>query len=236
MRNSEFQLKDLTAINAEEEDTLFSLFFNSTKNFSSVETKDLQSYYSHFENFDKERKITKRENYDSVFFSHFINSSRIDTNYIVSEERINEERVLYLDREVSPLLISYIKNEDFEFGQNCESIRVVEKELGINKTAAQAWFNQLYLRYFKSNEAILIGLLRILEYIGEDLYPMGQTIAIASLSHKDNEVKELGVRILETSISLDNYNILKNILVDTKWLQDYIDQVIKDFEKELCLY
>jgi hypothetical protein len=159
-----------------------------------------------------------------------------DTNYIVSENEIMENRLHYLKAEISPLFISLVKTEDFEFGQKSESIKLVENELKTNKIATQNWLNDLYIQYFSSDEKVLIGILRIIEYFDEEtLYPISQTIALASLVNKNDEIKEICIRIFENWGSLRSYQILKGIKTDTKWLQLYINQVIKDIEKELCL-
>jgi hypothetical protein len=149
---------------------------------------------------------------------------------------IISKKVLYLETEVTPLLISLIKNEDFEFGQNSESIRLVHDEIRENELATKEWFNRLFNHYFasKTETNILVGLLRIVEFLSESFYPIYQTMAFASLSHSNNEVKELGVRILEADCSDENLKMLKSIQVETKWLQDYINQVIEDFEQILC--
>ena len=153
----------------------------------------------------------------------------------ISENEINQNRLEYLKIQVTPLFISFIKDEEFEFGQKSESIEIVERELNINKIAVQHWLNDLYLQNFSKDEKILIGILRIIEYFKEDvLYPISKTIALASLVNKSDEVKEICVRIFENWGSLESYEILKGVNSDTKWLKMYIDQVIKDIEKKLC--
>jgi hypothetical protein len=158
-----------------------------------------------------------------------------NTNYTVSENEINEQRLQYLKTKISPLFISLVKNEEFEFGQKSESIRLVEIELNINQIATEKWINDLYLQYFSKDEKILIGILRVLEYFDEDTLSNLSTIALACFSHKSDEVKEMGVRIFENWGTLKSYEILKSVKIDTKWLQSYINQVIKDIETELCL-
>jgi len=161
----------------------------------------------------------------------------INTNYVISADKEIESKIQYLNNKISPLLISLIKSEVFEFGQKSESIKLIEEQLQNNKMATQNWFNSLYLKYFMSDDKILIGLLRIVEYFEEKmLYPVGPTMAIASLAHKNDEIKELGVRIFEGwDYSIMNYKTLKNIQVEALWLQKYINQVINDIEVELCL-
>jgi len=171
--------------------------------------------------------------FDEIFISVDENS----TNFKLDENLINQKRISYLEQKVSPLLISLIKNEDFEFGKTNESVKIIEEQFEFNSVATQNWFNKLYIKYYACDEKILIGLLRIVESLHEKaLHPTGEIMAIAALSHKNDEVKELGVRIFENWCSLTSYEILKSIKVETVWLQEYIDQVIKDIEVELCLY
>ena len=179
----------------------------------------------------------KVENRPNINLGKFLRSSEeYSTNFFFDENAINEKRMRFLKEEVTPQLLSFIKEEDFEFGQKSESINLVEKQIHINAIATKNWFNQLYLNYFRTDRKILLSLLRIVEYLDKELlFPTGQTMAISALVHSNDEVKELGVRILENWCSIDSYEILKHIKVDTQWLQQYIDQVILDLEKELCL-
>jgi hypothetical protein len=162
------------------------------------------------------------------------NISINNTEYTISENEIIEKRLTYLKNKVSPLFISLVKSEDFEFGQKSESIKIVENELNENRFATQYWLNDLYIQYFSTDEKILIGILRVFEYFDEDVfYPTSHTIALASLVNRSDEIKEVCVRIFENWGSIKSYEILKGIKTDTKWLQAYINQVIKDIEKDL---
>jgi len=164
------------------------------------------------------------------------NISIHNTEYAISENEIMEKRLEYLKNKVSPLFISLVKNEYFEFGQKSESIKIVERELKENRIATQNWLNDLYLQYFSTDEKILIGILRIFEYFDEEvLFPASHMIALASIVNKSDEIKEIGIRIFENWGSIKSYETLKGIKTDTKWLQTYINQVVKDIERELCL-
>ncbi|MBS1774733.1 MAG: hypothetical protein JSS64_00445 [Bacteroidetes bacterium] len=159
-----------------------------------------------------------------------------DTNYIISENEIMENRVLYLKKEVTPLFISLLKYEDFEFGQKSESIKIIQRELLVNRVATINWLNELYVKYFSKDEKILIGILRVLEYFNEKVfYPNSYTIALSSLVHKNDEIKEIAIRIFENWASITSYEILKNVQIETPWLKSYISEVVKDLEEELCL-
>ena len=178
------------------------------------------------------KKKSEKKMVNELSFDISVNN----TDYTVSENEIMEKRVEYLKTKISPLFISLVKNEDFEFGQKSESIRLVENELNKNKIATQNWLNDLYLQHFSKDEKILIGILRIFEYFDEDaFYPTSHTIALASIVNRSDEIKEMCVRAFENWGSLNSYEILKGIRTEAKWLQAYINQVIKDIEKELCL-
>lgn len=167
-------------------------------------------------------------------YNEDLNSS----NYRLTENLINNQRIEYLEKMVSPLFITLLKYDEFEFGTKGESVKLMEEHLKINTLATITWFKSLYLHYFANDDKILIGILKVIDALSlenEAIQFEGKFMAMAALLHKNNEIKELGVRIFENNCSFDNYNILRNIHVETKWLQDYINQVKVDFKKELCL-
>ena len=87
-----------------------------------------------------------------------------------------------------------------------------------------------------SDEKVLIGILRVLEYFNEKVfYPNSYTIALSSLVHKNDEIKEIAIRIFENWASINSYEVLKNVQIETPWLKSYIREVLKDLEEELCL-
>lgn len=150
-------------------------------------------------------------------------------------EELNQEYFNSLKTKVEPLLLSLLRNEDFEFDIIPESVKLIETHLRENPFATKQWFNEIYVEYFH-DEKVLIALLGIIVFLTEqDLYPINKTMALAALTHRNDEVKELGVRAFESWASHDSLRILKEVKLDTKWLQEYIDQVIKDLEFELCL-
>jgi hypothetical protein len=204
------------------------------------ETKLFTPFFSEIINEIQKIDTQKTENNNLLSFTPnvLISHVNINTNEIKTVEQINQEKVSYLETEITPLLISLLKNEDIEFGQNNESIRLVYNKIKENELATKEWFYRLFNHYFGSEKEtnILIGLLYIVEFLHEGFNSMSQTIALASLSHRNNEIKEFGVRILEASCTIDNLNILKSIETGTKWLQDYINQVIEDFNQTLCQY
>lgn len=182
-------------------------------------------------NFDKISNNSKSFNNQIDLFT-----SVNDTNYIISENEIMENRLIYLKKEVTPLFVSLLKYEDFEFGKKSESIKIIQKELKTNRVATINWLNELYVKYFSKDEKVLIGILRVLEYFNEKVfYPNSYTIALSSLVHKNDEIKEIAIRIFENWASITSYEVLKNVQIETTWLKSYISEVLKDLEEELCL-
>lgn len=182
-------------------------------------------------NFDKILNDSKSFNNQIDLFT-----SVNDTNYIISENEIMENRLIYLKKEVTPLFVSLLKYEDFEFGKKSESIKIIQKELKTNRIATINWLNELYVKYFSKDEKVLIGILRVLEYFNEKVfYPNSYTIALSSLVHKNDEIKEIAIRIFENWASINSYEVLKNVQIETPWLKSYIREVLKDLEEELCL-
>lgn len=150
-----------------------------------------------------------------------------------SENLINQRRDDHLKKYVTPRLISLLKDEDFEFGYISRSEELIREQLNINSLATRNWINEIFISNF-DNEIILMGILRIIGRFDESLiFPQGQTIALAALSHKSDEIKELGVRAFEKWNSIESLAILKKLNFDKVWLQDYVTEVIHDIEEEI---
>lgn len=175
-----------------------------------------------------------RDFYNVILPSNFIIEEN-STNFIYDENIINQRRQEYLDSKITPLLVSLLKYEDVEYGIKSEGEKIIREQIENNCIVALNWINDLYIRFF-NDEKILTGLVKIIGNIEENkISSVGQLIALASLSHKNNEIKELGVRAFENWASPKSYSILSNLNVGDGWLQEYINQVVKDLEKELCL-
>ncbi|MFY7665980.1 hypothetical protein [Flavobacterium sp.] len=191
----------------------------------------------------KKRKSLKRNQFD-----FFINESNVtDHNFIYelltptidsassSENKINGNREEHLRKIFTPKFLTLIKEEDFEFGFTSRSEELIRSQLKINALATRNWLNEIFINYF-DNEVVLIGLLRVISRFEENIiFPQGQTIALAALSHSNDEIKELGIRSFEKWCSVDSLNILRKLNLNSSWLQEYVNEVITDLEEQLCL-
>ena len=171
---------------------------------------------------------------DNGFFYDLLTPT-IDTTSS-SENKINGNREDFLRINITPQFISLIREEDFEFGFVSRSEELIKEQFQINALATRNWLNEIFLKYF-DDDYILIGLMRIISRFEESqIFPQGQTIALASLSHSNDEIKELGIRAFEKWCSRESINILKKLNFNSTWLQEYTNEVINDLEDQLCHY
>lgn len=158
-----------------------------------------------------------------------------DANEDSTENRLNKTRSSILDKNYTRTFINLLKEEDFEFGYSTRSEDMLNEQLKINALATRNWLNEIFIKNFH-DQSVIIGILRIIgRFEPSIIFPQGQTIALAALSHSNDEIKELGIRAFEKWCSLESLEILKSISTNVSWLNEYIDEVIIDFEEQLCL-
>lgn len=151
---------------------------------------------------------------------------------LADENAANEKRLDQLRRTFSARLIGSIRDEDFEYGVDTKADAMVREQMKLNKLATKSWLNSLFVENFEDT-AILTGLLHIvarLEYL--EVYPEGQTMALAALSHSDLRVQECGIRAFESWASVESLGVLENVSVCSEWLAEYLSQVVSDLRKE----
>jgi hypothetical protein len=153
-------------------------------------------------------------------------SALIDENYF------NRQRLRLLRQQFTNELLDLIQEEDFEYGMQTRADELVRQHMMLNHLATKSWLNSIFVESF-THVPVLLGLLRIVARINYvDIYPEGQTMALAALSHRDTSVKECGVRAFESWESIEGLKILENLSVTPQWLQEYIDQVVSDLRSE----
>lgn len=131
-------------------------------------------------------------------------------------------------------LLHIILEQDFEYGFDSPADLFIKHLLNQNPTVTREWLNYIFQEYFY-DQRILIGLLQILSHMDYfEIYPQGQAIAVAALSHLDSEVRECGIRAFENWSNIVSLNVLRNLKYPEEWLQEYVQQVISDLEEELA--
>lgn len=137
-----------------------------------------------------------------------------------------EENVDYF----SCQLIEILKRQDFEYGYFSEADKYIENILQINTIFAKEIINRTFISKIE-DEKVLLGLLQLVGHCDYmRVYPVGQTIAIASLSFKNVEIKEAGIRAFENWNRKETAPILKRVEAGRTWLDEYLASVIKILE------
>lgn len=215
-------------ISTEESNNDFTLIFTESDSIQQSEKKN--NFFNNNYLFDfsiKESNVSVIELFPKIV----IPKNQITSS---SENKNNVPRENYLREKLTTKFLNLIKDEDFEFGFISRSEELVRNELLINALATRNWLNEIFVKYF-DNEVVVIGILRIVARFEESIiFPQGQTLAIAALSHSNNEIKELGIRAFENWCSMDSLRILKTLDMNNKWLTDYVNEVISDQQIKLC--
>ncbi|MFH0924890.1 MAG: hypothetical protein V1872_04545 [bacterium] len=196
---------------------------------SSTNTGDILLGYNE-QNFLIEKLKTGYPRLETEELSDF--EETISTSSMIDENYINESRFNLLKKQFTKNLITLITEEDFEYGIETKADILVRSQMKINSLTTKHWLNSIFVEYI-SDISIVIGLLRIIARIDFFIiYPEGQTMAVAALSHKNVGIQECGVRAFESWGTLVGLKILENLKVSSSWLQEYIDQVALDLKKE----
>ncbi len=156
---------------------------------------------------------------------------RVSTTTI-DENVVNRNRLRLLRTQFTSNLMTLILEDDFEYGIETKADKLVRDQISLNALVTKEWLNSLFVENFE-NVPIALGILRLIarmEY--SEVYPQGQTMALAALSHSNEQIQECGVRAYESWVSLDSLQILENLSVSTQWLQEYIDEVVSDLRKQ----
>jgi len=132
----------------------------------------------------------------------------------------------------STQLLSLLRTEDVESGIANPSEVFVKQALNENKALALQMINKVYVDNV-GNAHIKIGILHLCSHIDYSTgYPTLQTIALAALNDRNDDVKDYAVQCYENWNHKDGLRILKTIHTDTCWLQNYIDGVIASLSED----
>lgn len=142
--------------------------------------------------------------------------------------------IAFLHKNYKARLLSLIHTDSFEPGCINNTISFIQSLFKFGENAVVQWLCQLYQDYL-NDPIVLIGLLNVNIYYSNEFKSVGIIMALAAMTNKSQEVKELGVRVLESHCCIEHYNALVSIQCEEQWLMDYIKQVIIDFKEELCL-
>lgn len=84
----------------------------------------------------------------------------------------------------------------------------------------------------KKKISVLVGILHLLSHLEYDqIFPIGQYIALVAIEHKNKEIAEYGIKCYENWGNPDGIEKLQAISFSTSWLQSYANQVIADLSE-----
>ncbi|OGS70992.1 MAG: hypothetical protein A3F91_11235 [Flavobacteria bacterium RIFCSPLOWO2_12_FULL_35_11] len=179
--------------------------------------------------------IFREENYSKSFIKLDDNSEIIIDSSGSFENNYNEIRLLNLERLFTEKLKLYILEETFEYGYENKADTLVKSQMSLNRVVTKEWLNNIYVHNYNNSE-YMNGILRLISRFEiDEISPQGPTMAIAAIAHKNEEIQESGIRAFESWSSFNHINILKSIKVESEWLREYLNSVIKNIEAEYAV-
>ena len=148
-------------------------------------------------------------------------------------ERSFKRLVERFSREATPRILSMIREQELEYGYESPAEQFIREKFAESPSVAKEWLGRLFLEYFDAPDVLVALLHAISHFEYNDIFPTGQMMALAALRHENPEVRESGVRALESWGNSDSLKVLRAIRFREKWLQNYVEQVVRDLEQEL---
>ncbi|KSV58798.1 hypothetical protein [Acetivibrio ethanolgignens] len=128
-------------------------------------------------------------------------------------------------------IISLLKNDIYDPGTVTELQLYVENQLKIDKEKTQSVLQSIYLEEFE-HTSLFVNLLQVISQIEYKMIePAGPIMALAATRHWDCEVREYGLRCYENWEDPACLSVLKALYFEEKWLQNYLEMLIADFEE-----
>lgn len=159
-------------------------------------------------------------NYQIEFIKNKEDSSNTEGNLNVRNEILINKQSEYLSH--------VLKCTSYESGFESDAEKIVREMRRKDEGQAYLVVNRCFLNNF-GNSYVLMGILHLISHFNYDeVKNTYQSIAIGSITHSDNNVKEMAVQCFENWDDIDTLDILKNIESGVPWLQSYINQVIED--------
>lgn len=164
-------------------------------------------------------------------------AGRIDetasSEWQTEENAANNARLQHYRRDLSARFLNLVAESDLDYGFSSALDTFLRKCLAENALVTKDWLNALFVEYF-GNVAVVTGILRTVAHLEyNEVTPQGPTMALAALSHANVEVKECGIRALESWARPDCLRILENLGGLEPWMREYVNQVIADLKLEL---
>lgn len=164
-------------------------------------------------------------------------TSKVETakTHIESTSSVTRNNVgITIKHDLYSILSACFENEIFETGIVNQSEKYFLNEfkkdaLGSLNTLQLLFWNNFSLYGRKTNN--LTGILHTISHMDyEAIYPIGVSMAISALNHKNNEVAEYAIKCFENWNHVDGISKLESVKFSSKWLEDYAVEVIAELK------
>lgn len=196
---------------------------NSSNNINGIQKQN--SIFFRGKNIWKEVSHENIATSCSLYHSYEVDSSRRMNDFLVREDRDFETD--------TKRLMSKIQYSYFEPGIWTEADagfeQLVKKTGSLQK--AMSFLSEIANKNLK-DEHVLEGILHILSnYSYEEIAPYGISIAIACAFNHSLVIQDLLITCLDEWNSVDSIDILKGLIIEVHWLDDYREEVLMRLEK-----
>lgn len=156
-----------------------------------------------------------------------------DFDKLLVERKVHSEKIKLdnlIDELTKKLVVSlkYFSIDDAEISQAERLALDIEREYS-SRVLGEILQN-IYIQY-NDYSNMLLGLCKIIgRFELEEVMPWGPTMLVGLLSHKNETVKEYAVAVVENWADIDMLPILRNLDCSSKWLKEYIEDVVNYLE------
>lgn len=217
MLNENFVLSNLNETELREEK------INSSLNKVYVLYKSREQYDNTEKglSFGSETPKLKRENISYL-------EKLIAEEKVLAEQKKWEELVLHLTTRMVNAL-KYFTVEDTEL-TNAERL-VMEIERKYSSRILGEVLQSIYIQY-NEYPNMLVGICKAIGHFElKEVMPWGPTMLVGLLSHKNENVKEYAIAVVENWADTNLLPVLKNLDCASEWLKEYIQNVVNYLEE-----
>lgn len=181
-------------------------------------------------------KLSYNEKYIEGLYDNSSNGTKNRLNTLTDNSSNKKNKSTIDDKRVNQLKVeleNMLKNDEFDVGYESKSSIYFKKIMEQNQIEAKEALQRCFVDNY-SNAKIIYGTLSIISDIEyDDVYPVGQAIALGSGNHINDDIKEATIRVFEHWCNEESLKLINNISFSDKWLDNYRLRVINDIRENL---
>lgn len=173
----------------------------------------------------------REQNISAVAYSSFLKSEKFIPRKFDTKSNTIYDDVADFKMAVVEKFKSSIMSEELEFGVIGNTTKDIKKFLAINKDYTVNAITQYALDNF-DNANVVYSVLHTLAHVDYSLIaPAGATFAMSATLHPNINIKDFAIQCFDMWESKESLGYLKIIKIETSWLNDYLQEVIKHIER-----